>query len=466
MSKHLFAGLLFAFALQGISDKAVAQNKYKLSVKEAVDLAFKNVVDIKNANLDYQIQVAKNKEITGQALPQLTASASLSKYIKLPLFLFPDASDIGIYNVLKKEDVRKGNGQQITTEPDFKFREVSFQQPWNVGLSGNLSQLLFQPDVFVGLKARKAALAYYQSTTDVVKEKIKDSAFRRYYAILITEKQLDFIKSGVQRLHKLYHDDSVLYVNGFAEKLDLDKVQVQLTNLKTTQTVLENTIALAYAGLKYSLGISQKDNVVLSESLTSEAIKANLLDDSFQYDDRKEIQLLEKTRALQELDVKRNQLGYIPTLSSFVSYGVTGMGPQFITNKSTTWFRNSVVGLNLNVPIFDGFQRKYKVQQSKLTLQKLDNTITNVKEVIDLQQTVAKESLKNSLLNLDAQERNVELAESVYNTTKKKFESGLGSSFEILQADNDWQTAQSNYFNGLYNAIIARIGYLSAIGKL
>ncbi|MBA2761405.1 MAG: TolC family protein, partial [Segetibacter sp.] len=104
--------------------------------------------------------------------------------------------------------------------------------------------------------------------------------------------------------------------------------------------------------------------------------------------------------------------------------------------------------------------------QAQLNVEKIDNNIENVKQVIDLQQTVSKEVLKNSLLNLDASQRNMALAESVYNTTKKKFEAGIGSSFEVLQADNDWQTAQSNYFNAMYNAIIAKIGFQSSLGKL
>ena len=134
--------------------------------------------------------------------------------------------------------------------------------------------------------------------------------------------------------------------------------------------------------------------------------------------------------------------------------------------KTLSGLRIQWLALNLNVPIFDGFQRKYKVKQAQLNLQKVDNTADNLRQVIDLQQTITKESLKNALLSLDAQERNVRLAETVYNTTKKKFEAGLGSSFEVLQADNDWQTAQSNYFSGLYNAIIARISLQSALGKL
>jgi outer membrane protein TolC len=169
---------------------------------------------------------------------------------------------------------------------------------------------------------------------------------------------------------------------------------------------------------------------------------------------------------LQELNVKRYQLGYIPTLSAVLSYTAQGQGQQFITDKNTFWLKNSLIGLNLSVPLFDGFQRKYKIQQEKFTLEKVDNSIDNLKKVIDLQQTASRESLKNALLNLDAQERNVHLAENVYNTTKKKFEAGIGSSFEVLQADTDWQTAQSNYFNGLYNAIVAKISFQSSLGKL
>jgi outer membrane protein TolC len=325
---------------------------------------------------------------------------------------------------------------------------------------------LFQPDVFVGLKARETAMNLSRANLEVVKERVKDSAYRRYYAILIAEKQSAFLRSGIQRLQKLYHDDSIMYVNGFAERLDLDKVQVQLTNLQTSASILDNSIRLAYAALKYSIGLSQKDTVYLRESLTADDLKNNVLNDNFQYEDRKEIQALAYTRRLQELNVKRNQLGYLPTLSTILTYTVQGQGRQFPTHNSTIWFRNSLVGLNLNVPIFDGFQRKSRIQQSKIELRKLDNTVGNVKQVIDLQQTISQESLKNALLNLDAQQRNLELAEKVYNTTKQKFEAGLGSSFEVLQSDNDWQTAQSNYFTSLYNAIVAKISYQTSIGKL
>ncbi|MFN2458445.1 MAG: TolC family protein [Chitinophagaceae bacterium] len=454
----LIGNLLLLF----VAGTTKAQQIHTLTVKEAVELAYKNVIELKNAQIDYRNQEALNKEIFGRALPQVSGNIASSYYIKLPQILFPNAQDAGIYNILVKENLLP----QGTTIPPVTFQPVSFQQPWNLNLSASVQQLLFQPDVFVGLIARKTALDLQSATIEQTKERIKDSAYSRYYAILIAQKQLVFMDESLKRLEKLYRDDSIMYKNGFAERLDLDRVQVQLNNLRSTRSVVENGVKMGYAAMKFSLGLPQRDSVVLKAELTNEKIKEGILDDGFKYEDRAELRTLAQNRKLLELDVKRNELGYLPTVALSANYALNGMGQKFFTDNGTLWLKSSFIGLNVSVPIFDGFQRKYRTQQAQYRVEKLDNTITNVKQVIDLQQEITRESLKSALLNLDAQERNVQLAERVYNTTKLKFQEGLGSSFEVLQADADVQTAQANYFNALYNATVARISYLSSLGKL
>jgi outer membrane protein TolC len=101
-----------------------------------------------------------------------------------------------------------------------------------------------------------------------------------------------------------------------------------------------------------------------------------------------------------------------------------------------------------------------------LSLQKVQNTLKNVERVIDLQKQIAYDLFRNSISTLDIQERNLELAAKVYSTTKKKYEQGLGSSFEVLQTEQSYEDAQSNYFQSLYDAVIAKISYQRAIGKL
>jgi outer membrane protein TolC len=67
---------------------------------------------------------------------------------------------------------------------------------------------------------------------------------------------------------------------------------------------------------------------------------------------------------------------------------------------------------------------------------------------------------------MDSQKKNIELALQVYNTTNLKYQQGLGSNQEINQAEVDLITAQNDYYSSLYDAIIAKINFLQAAGKL
>lgn len=449
------------FLLLLVAGITQAQQRHELTVKEAVDLAYKNVIELKNAQIDYKIQEAKNREILGQAYPQLTGAASANHYLKLPVILFPQ-SDANVYNVLKAQ----GLIPQSTPIPSPTSAAFSIQQPWNLQVGATLQQLLFQPDVFVGLQARQAALDVAASAIEVSKEKIKDSAYKRYYAILIAEKQLYFTDESLKRLRQLYREDSLSFVNGFRERLDLDRDQVQINNLQSTRNTISNAIDISYAALKLALGIPQQDVVVLKEELSTAGIKDGLLDESFKYEDRAAVRQLENVRKLQELDVKRYQLGWLPTVAFGANYTLNAQGQKFFTNSNTLWINSAYVGLNINMPIFDGFQRRYKTQQAQLQVEKTINNTAFVKQAIDLEQTISKNSLRNALADLDLQERNMQLAEKVFNTAKLKYQEGLGSSFEVLTADTEMQRAQANYFNALYNAIVARISYQNSLGKL
>ncbi|HRP43826.1 MAG TPA: TolC family protein, partial [Ginsengibacter sp.] len=75
-------------------------------------------------------------------------------------------------------------------------------------------------------------------------------------------------------------------------------------------------------------------------------------------------------------------------------------------------------------------------------------------------------NMKTALYNMDTQKKNIELADQVYKTTKLKYEQGVGSNLEISSAQTELIMAQNNYYSSLYDAIIARIDFLKAAGKL
>lgn len=455
--------LLLNFSMQ-------AQQTYVITAKEAVDLAFKNVDDLKNAKLDYQIAEARNKEVTALAYPQINGSIQGNHYLSLPQIQFPNATEKSVYDVLSREGIKDGSGQPVDpNNAQFNVQSFSFFAPWNVNAGISLQQLLFEPQVFVGLQARKALLESSGLQIKLAEDQVREAVYKSYYAVLITQKQLVFVQESIKRLQKLSNDMNVMFKNGFAEKLDIDKTTVTLNNTRSAENQLKNGIAIGYAVLKMTLGLSQSDSLVLKDSLTAQQVKDGILDENFNYDDRNEVKLLNKAKELQGFDIKRYKMSYYPTIAAFYNLQRTGQynkNNESFTGKPWFWYNTNQIGLNVNVPIFDGGQKKQKIRQSQLALDKLDNNLDKLKKGIDLEKTVAKNTLTNAILNLDIQEQNMELAEKVYNTEKKKYEQGLGSSFSLLQTDTELQQAQSNYFRSLYDAIIAKVSYLKALGKL
>ena len=121
---------------------------------------------------------------------------------------------------------------------------------------------------------------------------------------------------------------------------------------------------------------------------------------------------------------------------------------------------------SINIPVFDGNQRRNRVKQAEYALEKNRNNLKQFEQLVDFQVVASRTQLLNAISALNTQEENKLLAEKVYNTTKTKYEKGLGSSFEVLQSETSLQDALSNYYQSIYNAIIAKIGYRRALGQL
>jgi outer membrane protein len=461
------------FILSGVfllqSFQLDAQERYKLSAQEAVALALKNVTELKNLQIDRELQIAKNKEYIGQAFPQVNGSVSSQHFFSIPVTLLPDFISPSVYQVLVDNGVKNGAGSPITkpNNPP-QFFPAQFGVPWQSSAGVQFQQLLFQPDLFIAIAARKKAVEFTEANIRVMEDSVKSNVMRAYYSVLIAEKRLGYLKQSIVRLKKLKDDQEKLFKNGFAERLDIDKTQVALNNLTTTSNQIEQLTEIGKASLKFALAINQKDTLELKDTLSIDMVKKDLLDmGNFKYTDRKEIQTLNVVKDLQGLDVKRNKLSYIPTIATYWNYTRNALGQSFnLFSFNQKWFKASVVGINMNVPIFDAGQKSQRLKQAKLNLEKTDNTIKNIERAIDLQLKAAGTLLGNALSNLDIQERNMQLAERVYNTTKKKYEQGLGSSFELLQTQSDLETAESNYFQAMFDAINARISYMRALGKI
>jgi outer membrane protein TolC len=167
---------------------------------------------------------------------------------------------------------------------------------------------------------------------------------------------------------------------------------------------------------------------------------------------------------LNNYNVQRYQLSKLPTLSVGATYNKQYQSNEFRFDGD--WFTASYLALRISVPIFKGFGTNAKINQAKLAVQQTNNQIENLKMNIDNEVAAAKNNFKTAIVIMDYQKKNMQLAETVYAQTKKKYEVGTGSQTEINTAQTDLKTAQTNYVSALYDAVVAKVDFLKAIGKL
>lgn len=461
-------GLFLFFMLLGPALAVVAQDStHAMSVKDAVEFAEKNSFQIRNALIGIDLQRQTNKEITAAAYPQLNGSVGANYYPNVAVQRFPNFIAAAAYGVLVQEGVKTGGGDPIVAPADFGFVEAQFGTKYTASAGVDLSQLLFDGQVFVGLQARKTAMQFATKTADVTKEQIKANVYKIYYQLLAGRQQIGTIDANISRFEKLLNDTKEIFKNGFAEKLDVSKAEVSLTNLKTEKLRIENSLQTAYLGLKMLIGMPAQHELVLTDTLTENIFSQDMLETKFDYSERVEHQQLELNRKLNEFNIRRYKLSYLPTVSLSSSYYQIAQRNQFNFFKSgEAWFPSSTIGVRINVPIFDGFAKAARVRTARLQLEQTNNNLKNLELSIDKEISEARINLRSAVATMDYQKKNMQLAEDVYNQTKLKYEQGLGSNLEITNAQTELTTAQNNYYAALYDAIVARVDFLRATGKL
>ena len=433
-----------------ISINAEAQNKtkqlYAFSLEECVTFAKNNNVQVKNSLLAIEAQIQTNREIGAAAFPTIGTNAGVNDFIKIPTSLLP---------------------AQIFGGAAGTYIPVQFGTKYNANYGINFQQLLFDGQVFVALKARASSLQWQKKNAALTEEAIKTNIYKIYYQLSASKTQLNILDANIERLSKLAHDAEVMYKNGFAEKLDVDKVSVQLNNLQTEKIKANNSVAIGFMGLKMLMGMPVNDSLALTEVIDEKSLdKDVLVENDFQYGVRKDFQYLSETKKLTEFNVKRYQLSYLPTISFSGSTSKNALRTKFDFFEGGSWFNTTMISLNINLPLFNGFARDARLKKTKIELQQIENQLGGLKNNIDNEITQAKLNYMSSLATMQFQKKNMQLAETVYQQTKKKFETGTGSNTEISASQADLVTAQNNYMNALYSALIAKVDLLKATGKL
>lgn len=443
--KSTLALILLPFAMN--AQTSIQLETRVLSLEDAMKYAVKHNSATKNAKLDVSIQKAKNAEVTGLAIPNLSAQGQYVDYL----------------NPMKSFIPGDFFGQPGTFVP------VQFTPKYGVSASGTASQILFDGSVMVALQAKKAILNIAQQGAQLSEEQVKYNVQKAYYGMVIVNKQFEILKQGMSNARKMAGDMHVMYETGFVEKIEVDRTDVQVNNLVADSIRIGGLVTLTEQMLKYALGMDMDQPIVLSDTnvVTTMADAEGLLSAPEEYHDRTEYNMLQTQLRLYKYDLKRHKLSGLPSIGTFISAGYNYSSNNFedLNYLHDKYQFNSYWGLSVRMPLFDGGQRFNRVRQAKLNVTKTRNSIDNLKLAIDFQVDQSRTSYKNSLLALESQKRNLELATSVFDLSQKKYKAGVGSNSEVTFAQNQMLTAQNNYFSAMLDVVNSKSDLQKALGQ-
>lgn len=453
--------------------QAQEQTTKTFSLDEAIAYALENSVNAKNAKLDEEISKAKVREITGIGLPQIDGSASILHNQKLGRFFNQYSGPDGFLG-----DLSSIPGLQ---EGDVIAAQNFFQLKSNGQAGVSVSQLLFNTTYLVGLKASRTYKELSEKQTELTRQQIIENVSKAYYAVIINSERIKLFDSNIARVDSLLRSTKAFNANGFAESIDVDRTEVTLNNLLAERDKFVSIQELGFNLLKFQMNYPLEMDIAVSGTIEDLKVDRDIsfLSQDWDYTTRIEYSILETNRDLQTLNIKSKYSEGLPSLVGFADFGINTQSPDvagiFKTNSNFSgndaigpdkWYPTTSFGISLNVPIFSGLQRNYRIQQEKLAALKIENSFTSLKQGISLEIKQGTLTYENALRSLDTQNRNMELADKIARVTKVKYEQGVGSSLEVTDAESALREAQINYYNALYDALVSRIDLVKAYGKI
>ncbi|MBR9832869.1 TolC family protein [bacterium] len=439
MNKIIIAVLLL------LAIESNAQENKSLTLKDAITYALQNKADAKRANYEianseYQIQEARSR-----ALPQISINGGVT------------------YNPILQTTVIDGStfGAPGTIQ-------AALGQDWNSIAGISFNQTLFDQAVFTGLKAAKTTREFYQINEQLTEEQVIENVSNNYYQVYVLRQQIALVETNLETTTKVRDIVKGQLENGLAKQIDLDRMNVNLSNIKTQKQQLLNAVQLQENALKFYMGMPISASITIPEE--EFAVTPYNNQDSLNPNNRSEFQLLKKQEELLTLQKKAMIAGYAPTLSLSANYNYLGQGdqlPWFATpSEGVYWSDFSSIGLSLRIPLFTGFGTRSKVGQANVQLQILQEDLKDTQLALDLDYENARTQISNSIITLQSQKENMELAEEIQRNINNNYLQGLASLTDLLDAENASIEAQNNYTSAVLDYKLAEIQLLKSKGEL
>lgn len=438
-------GFLWGVLCLAFASPALAQQP--LSLQNSVQYAVQNNPQAHKAGLEVQKGAYLVKEYLSTGLPQLNGSGNFTYNIKLPTQLIPNF---------------------FAGRPD-ELIPVQFGTSLNTSAGVELSQLVYDQTFWLGVKATQKLNQFNRLLEVKTKEDLAYNVVKIYFQAQILGKQRGILEANLRQVDGLLRATEKQFQNGFAKKLDVDQLRVSRSNLESQLLNLNLQYEQTLRALKHAMAMPLDAPVVLTDTLQDDLLPEAVMPESIApgFQNKVDIAILDQQKELLKLEYERTRAGYYPSARMFANYTLQGQANNFgDLGLGRQWFDFALLGLNLKIPIFDGFSKNHRLQQDQLEILQNEKDRQIAQNGLELQYYNALLQLQTNYNSLLAQRENRRMAEEVYTITQKRFSEGIAPITEVLNAETAMREVQTNYLAALLQHKWASLDVEYANGKL
>jgi outer membrane protein TolC len=461
--------------LPGMSQEPAASQELPdqlvLNLQGAVDHAISYNKLLQNARLEVERSRKSIWEAIAQGLPQVDGAVDYMTYFNYEMeFNF----GMGGTPSFTPEEMLEAWNQTSAAFPGVTQQDIynhsagtyfegvlqSMMPPTTILLSDQstaklqLSQLIFSGQYIVGIQTAKLGQLISEQNYEFNELNIKESVINAYYLVLITQESLDIIEKNVVNLEETLEQTRTMFNAGMAEQTDVDQIRITVNQLANARNALQRNLELNYNMLRFQLGIEANVDLMLTDNLEmlfTSMQAESALEVPFIIENNVTYQMMETQEEISKKLLGLEQWNYAPTLAGFYNYNAKIKTTNFDMNP------NHLAGLSLAVPIFSSGLRKARVDQARIEYSMAQTNKSILEDQLTLQEKQFKYNLQSSLENLFTQQENVEVAQSVYDSYRRKFEQGMASSLDLTQANSNYLDAESNYLTAILEVMNAKL---------
>lgn len=438
---------LLTFLLSLLSFGLFSQSTIKsMDLEDCISYAVDNNAQVEKARLEIEKAEHGIKEVRSTALPQVNADVDFRWNPQLPTQLLPG-------------DFFGSPGELVP---------VQFGTKLNTGLGLGLSQAIYDKRYSIGLEGAQKAVELNGVVYTKSKESIAIEVGKLYYQALVTKKQEDILTANLRQIERLSALTKAQYENGFAKKIDVDRLGVTKINLETQIENLQLQYEQLLDIMKNLMSMPLEQNIVLTDTIIDKEYQLpTAITTTPDFSNKTEMHLLALQDRLNQINVEQFKAGYYPSVRLMGGYGLQAQGDNFDQIfKSDFWFGSAYLGLKVSVPIFDGFAKKSRIAQAEVQMQQWKQDKTTTELALNLQYRQAWQQLQLNFNNLQSLAQNSVVAEEVYRLSEKRFSEGVANITELLSAETAMREAQTNYLSTLLRIKLSELELLNAKGEI